>query len=118
MNAAQAMVDVIMSVLIYRALTNVSATVDTNLPMIKEAAVVITLSLKLIGILVYSIFTISLSSDIDECGSSNGGCDHICINTQGAFYCDCRSGYQLSSNERSCIGKSQTLQYVDHFFVT
>ena len=54
----------------------------------------------------YKTFTISLSStDIDECAVNNGGCDHICTNVPGSFYCSCRSGYNLQSDRRTCRGK-------------
>lgn len=29
---------------------------------------------------------------IDECKIRNGGCEHICVDTPAAFYCECRSG--------------------------
>ena len=44
----------------------------------------------------------SLFSDIDECSSLSGGCEHTCVNTQGSYYCECREGFALSSNGRSC----------------
>ena len=33
-------------------------------------------------------------------------CEQICTNTQGSYSCSCVSGYQLSSDEKSCVGKS------------
>ena len=44
-------------------------------------------------------------ADINECSTNNGGCQHNCVNTRGSYECRCRSGFQLSSNRRSCIGK-------------
>ena len=44
-----------------------------------------------------------LLSDINECNSGNGGCSQTCTNTLGSFQCSCASGYQLSSNGRSCV---------------
>ncbi|KAI8498188.1 hypothetical protein Bbelb_241320 [Branchiostoma belcheri] len=41
-------------------------------------------------------------TDIDECSSNNGCCDHNCVNTDGSYYCTCRTGYQLSGS-RTCI---------------
>ncbi|XP_033096566.1 uncharacterized protein LOC117100842 [Anneissia japonica] len=35
-------------------------------------------------------------SDLNECRSENGGCDHICENFNGGFECKCFSGYTLS----------------------
>ena len=46
------------------------------------------------------------SSDINECDSENGDCEHICHNTEGSFYCTCHSGYQLNSDERTCTGNT------------
>ena len=43
-------------------------------------------------------------SDINECSTSNGGCQHTCVNTAGSYQCQCRSGYTLSSNIQSCDG--------------
>ena len=34
-----------------------------------------------------------LSVDINECDINNGGCQHICTNTNGSYNCSCRSGY-------------------------
>ena len=42
--------------------------------------------------------------DVDECTIANGECEHVCINTGGSFYCDCRDGYMLESNNRTCEG--------------
>ncbi|XP_078580864.1 uncharacterized protein LOC144864548 [Branchiostoma floridae x Branchiostoma japonicum] len=40
--------------------------------------------------------------DVDECATSNGGCEHICTNTDGSFHCSCDVGYSLSINSLSC----------------
>ena len=44
------------------------------------------------------------SLDVDECAIANGECEHECINTEGSFYCDCRGGHMLESNNRTCEG--------------
>ena len=44
-------------------------------------------------------------SDINECDSNNGGCDHRCVNEPGSFRCECRTGFDLASNGTTCIGK-------------
>ena len=41
-------------------------------------------------------------SDIKECEQDNGGCDHICTESEGSFQCSCRSGFNLESDGRSC----------------
>jgi len=40
--------------------------------------------------------------DIDECASSNGGCEHTCINTVQSFRCECRQGYTLRADKKTC----------------
>ncbi|XP_033096542.1 uncharacterized protein LOC117100827 [Anneissia japonica] len=32
-------------------------------------------------------------SDINECNENNGGCQHLCVNTEGSYYCQCYMGY-------------------------
>ena len=36
--------------------------------------------------------TILYLSDKDECAVENGGCQHICRNTIGSYYCSCQQG--------------------------
>ena len=45
-----------------------------------------------------------ICNDIDECSNGNG-CDHICFNLPGSFECECREGYQLETDGRSCKGQ-------------
>lgn len=40
--------------------------------------------------------------DINECAKYNGGCQHICSNTLGAYACSCRTGFKLSGNKKKC----------------
>ena len=40
--------------------------------------------------------------DIDECSHLSHGCEHVCVNTQGSYYCECRDGFALNSNNRTC----------------
>ncbi|CAH1245436.1 SCUBE1 [Branchiostoma lanceolatum] len=42
------------------------------------------------------------STDVNECSSGNGGCDHTCVNTQGSYHCTCQTGYLLSGTH-TCI---------------
>lgn len=43
-------------------------------------------------------------TDIDECQTRNGGCDHFCKNTVGSFDCSCKKGFKLLTDEKSCQG--------------
>ena len=43
-------------------------------------------------------------SDIDECGSYNGGCGQICTNTPGSHNCSCRSGFDIEADGKACTG--------------
>eukprot|EP00058_Branchiostoma_floridae_P020618 XP_002606108.1 hypothetical protein BRAFLDRAFT_88018 [Branchiostoma floridae] len=41
--------------------------------------------------------------DIDECASSNGGCEHICTNSAGGYQCSCAEGYAVNpDDDRNC----------------
>lgn len=46
-------------------------------------------------------------TDIDECELHNGGCEHFCRNTIGSFECNCRKGFKLLTDERSCQGRTE-----------
>ena len=43
--------------------------------------------------------------DVNECNTNNGGCQHNCVNTDGSYECQCRSGYRLASDGRNCYGR-------------
>jgi len=36
-----------------------------------------------------------VDEDINECAEDNGGCQDICVNVMGAYYCECSEGYTL-----------------------
>ncbi|XP_052216781.1 fibrillin-2-like [Dreissena polymorpha] len=41
--------------------------------------------------------------DINECNSSNP-CDHMCLNTEGSYSCDCEQGFRVDANNKhNCI---------------
>ena len=42
-------------------------------------------------------------TDINECSTNNGGCDHTCKNTRGSFKCSCNTSYILIADEKSCV---------------
>ena len=45
-----------------------------------------------------------LPTDIDECSTNNGGCNHVCTNTVGSFNCSCNDGFSLNADRASCNG--------------
>ncbi len=44
----------------------------------------------------------------------NGGCEHQCINTAGAFYCECDKGY-TRQHGFYCKGQNQNIVKKTHF---
>ncbi|KAH9505693.1 hypothetical protein Btru_055518 [Bulinus truncatus] len=47
--------------------------------------------------------TLDKCTDVNECSkSSNGGCEQICNNTEGSYFCSCSEGYALDEDKRSC----------------
>ena len=44
----------------------------------------------------------------------NGGCQHICVNTPGAFHCECRPGYQgIDEDSVTCEGECIPAWFLD-----
>ena len=41
-------------------------------------------------------------TDINECSSSNGGCETTCTNSDGSFACTCNDGYALAADDTDC----------------
>ena len=39
---------------------------------------------------------------------ANGGCERICVNTQGSFHCECPDGYELGNTLFECNGRYYT----------
>ena len=57
--------------------------------------------------IIYAIVinTNNLNVDINECVTSNGGCEHQCKNTNGSYICQCKNGFFLDGNAKTCSGK-------------
>ena len=53
----------------------------------------------------YLISTLMSFIDIDECSEGISGCSQICSNTIGSYSCICQNGYQLGSDDHTCLGK-------------
>ena len=48
-------------------------------------------------------------ADIDECLGNNGGCEQLCVNSEGSFSCACNQGYILSPDGQRCLRESMYL---------
>ena len=53
---------------------------------------------------------------MNECALNSHGCEQSCINTQGTYRCECRGGYRLSQDGKSCRG-NVTIITVDEVHV-
>ena len=51
------------------------------------------------------ILFLLIDLDINECNEKKGRCSHTCINLQGSYRCQCRAGYKLASDKKTCVGK-------------
>ena len=51
-----------------------------------------------------SIVHAHYNTDINECETSNGGCDHLCTNHRGSYSCSCLEGHTLVHDNRTCEG--------------
>ena len=51
-------------------------------------------------------------TDVNECLFGNGGCDHICTNSQGSFNCSCNPSYTLGADNQTCVLNSTGCDYV------
>lgn len=49
---------------------------------------------------------------MNECLVNNGGCEHICTNSDGNFECSCQPGYDLGDDGLACIGMYIEFTYV------
>ena len=45
-----------------------------------------------------------INTDVNECQTSNGGCNQTCTNIDGLFECSCGAGYTLAANDLDCDG--------------
>lgn len=56
-------------------------------------------------------------TDINECNTSNGDCDHFCVNEIGSFHCYCESGYLLATDGFGCNGQYTIVSFTSFFFL-
>ena len=66
-------------------------------------------------ILMEAIIRVLFHLDIDECTRGTSGCDHNCTNTDGSYYCTCMDGYELKSDNHTCIGDDYVYVYVHKY---
>ena len=52
----------------------------------------------------FCMYVTSVYLDINECSTSNGGCEQTCQNTQGSYQCSCWNGYSLDADKHNCTG--------------
>lgn len=46
-----------------------------------------------------------LITDVNECMINNGGCEQLCVNTRGSYYCDCHEGFIMDNATNKCLGE-------------
>ena len=44
-------------------------------------------------------------TDVDECAMNQDSCTYGCVNTEGTYYCTCTGGYELTGDNKTCIGE-------------
>lgn len=49
-----------------------------------------------------TVYTPIFFIDLNECATDNGGCEQICENIAGSFFCDCLEGYVVSPDGATC----------------
>ena len=62
----------------------------------------------MLNIIIYYLITFTLI-DINECSEETDGCDKICINTLGSYYCMCSVGFTLDADNHTCLGQSMII---------
>ena len=52
-----------------------------------------------------------MTTDIDECGTSDDKCDPpaTCHNTEGSYTCECPENYFLLNDGLTCLGNNTSL---------
>ncbi len=94
------------------AMVDATTTVETPLVVstahagkdIALATLVLPVMVSLLVPTCYSV-TIFCLADIDECEEGGNDCAQVCSNTMGSYTCGCNLGYQLATDQRSCLGE-------------
>ena len=54
---------------------------------------------------VTNLIVFSVTSDLNECALNTTVCQPgVCMNTNGAFKCDCPKGYKPTKDAKACTG--------------
>ena len=77
---------------------------DMYLILMDQPALVSVLSNLLLVIIIIII-------DDDECSRNNGGCEHLCNNTDGSYNCYCINGHVLDDDGLGCSGIIHSYKY-------
>ena len=46
-----------------------------------------------------------MSCNINECLDNNGHCSQLCVDKKIGYECQCRKGYELEADGRTCQGR-------------
>lgn len=104
MNVSLIMEDVIISVPIQMDHTIVTVLLDSYWMMIiTDAQVKMHFNTQIVFMCKYC--AVYINEDHHECGTNQDNCDQNCHNTYGSYFCTCDSGWRLSSNDHTCVGK-------------
>ena len=45
---------------------------------------------------------------MDHCAESNHGCEHLCLNTDDSYVCQCFEGFVINEDLKTCTRKSSS----------
>lgn len=46
------------------------------------------------------------ATGMDYCALIDNGCEHLCLNTEDSYICQCFEGYTLNDDRKTCRSKS------------
>ena len=94
--------------------------------ILEAIVVLVSLDINLIMITILVLVRIYLTlyyyhnkkTDINECGTGNGGCEQNCQNNIGTYSCSCLTGYSIDTNGHNCTGliNSSFSKLCDHYY--
>ena len=83
------------------AVTLVAVIVDILSTMMDAHVMVYSLTVRL----VVNLKMFHYHADRNECSSaSTNACQQVCVNNPGSYTCQCRAGYNLNADGRTCTG--------------